>query len=490
MELPKQYNKLVPKPSLNGEASNQSSINVEEAWKIVKEHLKMTINERERTVWLKDFYLKDIQNGTAYFVTSNTVKKNWIEKNIKNLLHSALKNFAGETFSIDIEVKKVETIHDVETKILEELKENKVSLFNPTLNKLSKLKTAQAKAGLNPKLTIDNFVVGNGNNIAFAIAQAIIEKPGITYNPFFIHGSTGVGKTHLMQAIGNALLEANPDLKIKYCTTEQLKEDFIEAIRTNTTANFRKEYRSVDMLLIDDIQFITNATKTQEELFHTFNMLKQANKQIVLVSDKRPQEIRDLSDRLKSRFQGGMIAEIQPPDYETRMAILQKIRLEIEKETDIKINEHYLEFIAENIDDNIRQLEGAVKNLAVTIKYSPIPLTEDALARLLGLDINTKRKKITPDKVIRAVAESFNISPREVKSQKRSAHIAKARQVAMYILRNELEYPLEKVAHFVNRKDHTTVLHACEKIELLMEEDPSFKNQISSILKTLRENLE
>lgn len=490
MELPKQYNKLVPKPTLNETPAEPNSKNVDEAWKIINEHLKMTLPERDRTVWLNDFYLKDIQNGTAYFITTNRVKKDWIEKNIKNLLHNALKDFTGETYTIDVSIKKVETIHDIEAQILDELKDENISIFNPTLTKLSKLKTAQANANLNPNYTFESFVVGNSNNIAFATAQAIIEEPGMSYNPFFIHGNTGVGKTHLMQAIGNALLAENPNLKVKYCSAEQFKEDFIEAIRTHSTNEFRKEYRSLDVLLIDDIQFITKAPKTQEELFHTFNSLKQLNKQIVLVSDRRPQEIKDLSDRLKSRFQGGMVAEIQPPDYETRMAILRKISLEIEQKSNIKIDENYLEFIAENIESNIRQLEGAVKRIAVTLTYSPIPLTEDALAKHLGLDINTKRRKITPDKVIRAVAEAFEISPREIKSQKRSAYIATARQVAMYILRNELEYPLEKVAHFVNRKDHTTVLHACEKIELSMEEDSIFKDKVNSIINFLKENLD
>ena len=484
MDLPTEYKKTLQKKF--SKAPNMGSVNTDSVWKVVKEHIKMHVAQREQVAWFNDFYLDKIQNGTAYFISTSNLKRTWIENNHKVLIKKALKEATGQNLTISIQIHKPSFKQDTATdEILDELETKSPSLFNPTLTKFRKFKEAQNKAGLRPEYTMDEFVVGASNSIAFASANAVVDNPGKVYNPVFIYGKTGVGKTHLMQAVGNKLLKNNSSLKIKYCSAEQFKEDFITAIRTNSTDVFRKEYRGLDIWLIDDVQFITNSPKTQEELFHTFNALYSQNKQVILVSDTPPKEIHGLVERLKSRFEGGLVVDIQAPDFETRMAILKKYT----EQQGVKVPKEYMEFIANNIESNIRQLEGAIKKITVQLKYAPTVFTENDLARILGVDINTKRKKISPDKVINAVANIFELHPKEIRGQKRTAYVSLARQTVMCILRNELEYPLEKVAKFVNRKDHTTVLHACEKIENKMESESSFVDKVKTCISYLEENL-
>jgi chromosomal replication initiator protein len=247
----------------------------------------------------------------------------------------------------------------------------------------------------------------------------------------------------------------------------------ITSIRSKKEQQFREKYRRVDLLIIDDIQFVESYPKTQEALFHTFNTLYQSNKQIVLAADRPPSEIKNLTDRLRSRFEGGMVADIGVPDYETRMAILQQIV----NDKNVEIPNEYLDLIAKNIESNVRELEGALNKILSLARLGDLPSFEDA-AKILQVDIQSKRKKITPKKVINIVADVFEVKVSEIKGKRRTAYIALSRQVVMYILRNELELPLEKVAKEVNRKDHTTVLHACDKIEGMIDEDSRFKEKI------------
>ena len=249
----------------------------------------------------------------------------------------------------------------------------------------------------------------------------------------------------------------------------------ITSIRSKKEQAFREKYRKVDLLIIDDIQFVETYPKTQEALFHTFNTLYQANKQIVLAADRPPSEIKNLTDRLRSRFEGGMVADIGVPDYETRMAILQQTL----EEKNLEIPNEYLDLIAKNIESNVRELEGALNKILSLVRLGDLPSYEEA-AKILQVDIASKRKKITPKKVITSVSEVFDVKPTEIKGNRRTAYVALSRQVVMYILRNELELPLEKVAREVNRKDHTTVLHACEKIEKMIEEDSRFKEKVET----------
>jgi chromosomal replication initiator protein len=284
-----------------------------------------------------------------------------------------------------------------------------------------------------------------------------------------------------MQAIGNEILKRDPNKKVIYISIEQFLNEMVEAIRTKRNEDFRNKYRAVDLLIIDDVQFVETYPRTQEELFHTFNTLYQANKQIILASDRPPKEIKNITDRLRSRFEGGMVADIQTPDYETRIAILRQNL----SEKNTTIPDEYIELIAKNIQSNIRELEGALTKVTSLFKLGINP-TEEDVARILQIDLETKRKRITPKKVIKTVSEVFDVKSSEIKGSRRTAYIAQSRQVVMYILRTELELPLEKVAKEVNRKDHTTVIHACEKIERVKEENPRISEKIDTCVKILR----
>jgi chromosomal replication initiator protein len=283
-----------------------------------------------------------------------------------------------------------------------------------------------------------------------------------------------------MQAIGNEVIKNDPTKEAIYVSIEQFLNEMITSIRSKKEQQFREKYRKVDLLLLDDIQFVENYPKTQEALFHTFNTLYQSNKQIVLAADRPPNEMKNLTDRLRSRFSGGMVADIGIPDYETRMAILQQVVEE--KKADIP-NE-YLDLIASNIESNVRELEGALNKIISLARLGDLPTYEET-AKILQVDIESRRKKITPKKVIDTVSDVFEVKVSEIKGKRRTAYIALSRQVVMYILRTELELPLEKVAKQVNRKDHTTVLHACDKIEGMMKEDSNFKEKVEKCRKLL-----
>jgi len=287
-----------------------------------------------------------------------------------------------------------------------------------------------------------------------------------------------------MQAIGNEVLNRDASKKVVYISIEQFLNEMVEAIRTKRNEDFRNKYRAVDLLMIDDVQFVETYPRTQEELFHTFNTLYQANKQIILASDRPPKEIKNITDRLRSRFQGGMVADIQAPDYETRMAILKQYLLE--KNSSVEVPEEFMQMIAKNIDKNVRELEGSLTKVLSLIKLGMNP-TEEDIAKLLQIDLESKRKKITPMKVIKAVSDVFDVKISEIKGDRRTAYIAQCRQIVMYILRNELSMPLERVAKEVNRNDHTTVLHACEKIDLLKKKDPKFNERLNECYKIIRE---
>ena len=269
-----------------------------------------------------------------------------------------------------------------------------------------------------------------------------------------------------------------------YISIEQFLNEMVEAIRTKRNEDFRNKYRAVDLLIIDDVQFVETYPRTQEELFHTFNTLYQANKQIILASDRPPKEIKNITDRLRSRFQGGMVADIQAPDYETRMAFLKQSLLE--KNGHVQVPEEFLQMIAKNMDKNVRELEGALTKVLSLIKLGMNP-TEEDIAKLLQIDLESKRKKITPIKVIKAVSDVFDVKVSDIKGDRRTAYIAQCRQIVMYILRNELSMPLERVAKEVNRSDHTTVIHACDKIDLLRKKDSKLNERLNECYKIIRE---
>ena len=471
----------ISKPSNSTNVADD--FDTDEVWKKTREYLKATIGTREFGGLFGNVYIEDINNGVVQLSCEAAYKREKILKDYQYALRNSLKKVSGRDFEIEINLRQM----DSSTKkrgyeyINEDKKEDSLDLFSAVEKEKEMYLDALENSGLNPKYLFSNFVVGANNRLAEAVAQAVLDDLGNAYNPVFYYGETGVGKTHLMQAIGNEILKRNAKNKVVYVSIEQFLNEMVEAIRTKRNEDFRNKYRAVDLLIIDDIQFVEALPKTQEELFHTFNTLYQANKQIILASDRPPKEIRNITDRLRSRFEGGMVADIQTPDYETRLAIL---RQDLE-EKNFTIPSEYIELIAKNIESNIRELEGALTKVVSLFKLGVEPTYED-ISKILQIDLDSKRKRISPSKVISVVSDIFDVKASEIKGKRRTAYVAKCRQVVMYILRDELEMSLERVAQEVNRKDHTTVIHAYEKIENLRKEDSRLDEKINTTLKILR----
>ncbi len=337
---------------------------------------------------------------------------------------------------------------------------------------------------LNPKYTFDTFVVGKSNNFAHAAALAVVEAPGMAYNPLFLYGGVGLGKTHLMHAIGHAVKEANPAARIVYVTSEMFTNDMIEAVRAGKNVEFRQRYRNVDLLMIDDIQFIAGKQAVQEEFFNTFNTLHNAGKQIVISSDRPPKEIKALEERLSSRFEWGLVADIQAPDLETRTAILRN-RAQNEH---VEVGDDIINFIAENFVDNIRKLEGSLNRVIMYARLKRMPITL-SFAKEAMKDMLPQKQDIivTPERIRDTVAEYYSIPVESIMSQRRDKEVVMPRQIAMYFCHTMLSLPYKRIASLFDRNDHTTAISACNKITQMISEDSSFADTIESIRIRIRE---
>lgn len=336
------------------------------------------------------------------------------------------------------------------------------------------------RQGLNERYTLDNFVVGGSNELAFAACQAIAHSPGTKYNPLFLYGGVGIGKTHLMQGVGNAVLKQNPNAKVVYISTEQFVQEFVDALRFRKTADFASYYRTADVLIVDDVQFIAGKEKMQEEFFHTFNALHQSNKQIIISSDKPPKEIPTLEDRLRSRFAWGMSIDMQTPDFETRCAIVQS-----KADThNITLPNDVVEYLANNAQTNIRELEGALNQLLAFCEMRGLEPDITIVSGLLSAN-KTRPKHLSAKQIIERTARHFQIPMEDIMGPKRDKDIVVPRQIAMYILRSELHLSFPKIARELGRKDHTTAIHSVEKIEKESQFDASLRLAISEIKERL-----
>jgi len=334
--------------------------------------------------------------------------------------------------------------------------------------------------GLSESYTFANFVVGNCNNLAHAVAQAIVEKPGRAYNPVFFYSGVGLGKTHLIQAIGNEILKRNQNFSVLYCTGESFTNELLDSIQSgsrSTTAKFREKFRKTDVLLIDDIQFIAGREKTQEEFFNTFNALYLSKKQVVLTSDKPPREIAKLDARLSSRFGGGMIADMQPPDFDTRVVILRKKAQNL----NLNIPDEVIDTIAEGVATNIRELEGTFNQVLIYAQARKLKLTPDAVVKILGENFKKQKTKVTPKEIINQICTYYTIKPKDLKGKRRLKEVVRPRQVAMYLLRDLTDLPLTEVGELLGGRDHTTIIHGVEKIEKLLAENLQVREQVSVI---------
>ncbi len=432
-------------------------MDINELWSQALVLLEPEISPISYKTWILSIQPVKIVGKTVILRIDENFIKSMVETRFLTLIENAIQQIAGEEYKVTIIMGEEEP--EDETKPEE---------------KPHKAKSA-AESGLNPKYTFDTFVVGNSNRMAHAASLAVAEAPAKAYNPFFLYGGVGLGKTHLMHSIAHYILDQNPSAKVVYASCETFTNELINSIRDDTNEEFRKKYRNVDVLLIDDIQFISQKERTQEEFFHTFNALHDANKQIIISSDRPPKEIKTLEDRLRSRFEGGLIADIQPPDYETRIAILKK---KAENEH-LNIDDEVLAYIAKNIISNIRELEGALTRVVAYAKLTQASITK-SLAESALKDIFNEQSavEITPERIQEIVAQYYNIRVEDIVGSKRNSSIAKPRQVAMYLSRQMLDMSLPKLGEHFGGRDHTTIIHGINKVQENLKTDKNLQEVI------------
>ncbi len=444
---------------------------LKQKWKVVLETMKeeYEIADISYKTWILPLQVYSvIGNKITILASEDQMGVNYIEKKYLAPLRVTICEILGEEFDIRI-------ISAKEKQAIDNQKSN-ASLVNNN----ESIQTFQ----LNPNYTFETFVVGNNNNLAHAAALAVAESPGQVYNPLFIYGGVGLGKTHLMQAIAHFIIKNNPSLKVLYVTSETFTNELIESLKNQKSTNvqFREKYRNIDVLLIDDIQFIIGKESTQEEFFHTFNALYGSNKQIIISSDKPPKEMETLTERLRTRFEMGLTADIQIPTYETKMAILNK-KAEIEG---YDIPYEVKEYVATHIKSSIRELEGALTKLVAyaTLSHSEITVkfAEDTLKDLISPD---SRREITPELIIQIVADHFNITPADIISQKRNAEIVYPRQIVMYLSRSMTATPLQAIGKALGNRDHTTIIHGADKITKELAKNEATKNVVDILKKKI-----
>jgi chromosomal replication initiator protein len=438
-----------------------------ELWEKTLNIIKGELTEVSFNTWIKSAVPLSISEDTIKFGVPNDFTKEILDTRYKDLLINAIKLISTKRYNIEFLIVSEETAAIEKTK--DETKKN-VQVSD------------EMTATLNPKYTFDSFVIGNSNRFAHAASLAVAESPAKAYNPLFIYGGVGLGKTHLMHAIGHYILKTNPRAKVVYVSSEKFTNELINSIKDDKNVDFRNKYRNVDVLLIDDIQFIAGKERTQEEFFHTFNALHEANKQIILSSDRPPKEIPTLEDRLRSRFEWGLIADIQAPDFETRIAILKK-KADVEK---LNIPNEVMVYIASQIKSNIRELEGALIRIvaysSLTNKEVSVDLASEALKDIIS---NKQSKHITIDLIQDAVSGYYNLKIEDFKSQRRTRNVSFPRQIAMYLCRKLTDMSLPKIGEEFGGRDHTTVIHAYEKISEALQNDEALQNTINDLSKKI-----
>ena len=456
---------------------------VKEKWPEIIEHLRVEhelLNVSFNT-WIKPLKVYDVIDDTAYILVNKDSSVEYIDKKYRLPLMVCIAEITGKEYEIQFVSEDDDKLNEI----------HNASIDN---GQKKKTKSLAEKAGLNPKYTFDTFVVGGNNNFAHAASLAVAESPGEVYNPLFLYGGVGLGKTHLMHSIAHFILDKNPKKKVLYVTSETFTNELIDALRNGKTAgnesamlNFRDKYRNIDVLLIDDIQFIIGKESTQEEFFHTFNHLHTLGKQIIISSDKPPKDIETLESRLRTRFEWGLIADISSPDYETRMAILQK-KIELDHLEKYNIKNDVLDYIAANVKSNIRELEGSLNKLIALYKLNnnnnpiDIALAAEALKDIISSD---NRREVTPELILDIVADHFGITVADLKSKKRDSEIAVPRQICMYLMRTMTDTALKGIGAVLGGKDHSTVKYGVEKIAKAIESDEMMANTINIIKKKI-----
>ncbi len=433
-------------------------------WKSAQELVQREVLSLSYQTWIEPLEAIKYDNSTLYLKVPSSLHRNFLSTNYLPLIQNAFSQVIQQ--SCEVKLLMNGEINDAV-----QSNEQPVASFQ------------DGPVMLNPKYTFDSFIIGNSNRFAHAACLAVAEAPGMAYNPLFLYGGVGLGKTHLMQAIGHFVRQKKSDLLVMYVTSEKFTNELINAIRMNKMEQFRQRYRYVDVLLIDDIQFIAGKERTQEEFFHTFNALYESQKQIILSSDKPPRDMEHLEERLKSRFEWGLIADIQPPDLETRIAILRK-KAEVERLH--SISDETLEFIATKTENNIRELEGALIRVIAYSRLTKAPITLDLVKESLKDLLKSKAdRKATPENIMQMVCQRFGLTQQDMLSRRRSREISYPRQLAMYLVRELTDLSLTQIGDVFGGRDHTTVLHACRSIS----SESADNSELRIMLADMRKNI-
>ncbi|MEI7838658.1 MAG: chromosomal replication initiator protein DnaA [bacterium] len=445
-------------------------------WQSVLGEIELSISRASFVTWFKNTHLIKHKDGVVVVGVPNVFIKQQLERKFNDLIVDTLKKNGLSEVIVEYKIQAVDKDRTRQKEEIIILSDQPAQRQRSRVSSLSH----QYRQGLNERYTFDNFIVGAGNELAYAACQAIVASPGKKYNPLFLYGGVGIGKTHLIQAVGNAVLKKNPDARIVYASTEQFVQEFVDALRFKKNTDFAGFYRGADVLIVDDVQFLAGKEKIQEEFFHTFNALHQANKQIIISSDKPPREIPTLEERLRSRFVWGMSIDMQNPDFETRCAIIQT-KAEIHG---LELTSDVTEYLANYVQTNIRELEGALNQLLAFCEMRELEPTLEVTTSLLGGN-KSRPKHASPRQVIEKTARYFQISVEDIIGSKRDKDIVVPRQIAMYILRSELHLSFPKIARELGKKDHTTAIHSIEKIEKEIVLDSSIKTAIAKIKERL-----
>ena len=470
----------------------------DQIWQAVLGEIELNISRANFTTWFKNTFISSFEEGEVVVCVPNAFTKAWLEKKYHDEIHKALQNVANteiKNITYKVETKKekqeaptprngAESEENTDTDTTQE--ETMESAPSTSANINTSSSASSNRFGLNPKYIFDNFIVGKGNELAHAATKAVAANPGKAYNPLFIYGGVGLGKTHLLQAIGNELSKRTN--KILYLTSEQFTNNYVQAIHNGNAKEFKDHYRNVDLLLVDDVQFMGGKDGTQQEFFHTFNELQQADKQIVLTSDKPPKSIPALEKRLISRFEAGMVADISQPDIETKIAILANKA----KEKNSPLDKEVLEYIANNVKNNIRELEGALNRVIAFHEFNNSPPTIKTVKNILNdLLTNTQTKSTSPKDILNAVAKFYDISSKELTGKGRKKELVWPRQMTIYLMREEINTSYPTIGHELGGRDHTTAMHAYNKVASeVKKENEKIKQEMESIRQILTNDVE
>ncbi len=450
-------------------------MNNQQLWQAMLGSLEITLSKGNFNTWFKNTGI--IEKGEDYIIVGvpSNFALDWIKNKFHTLLLKSLKSLSPEIKEIRYFVGNLKTEAEKQGTLLQRTESDSKNTV------IYKETTSGPAPTLNKTYTFETFIVGKNNELAHAAGVGVSKNPGTQYNPLFIYGGVGLGKTHLMHAVGNKLLANNPRLRVLYATSEKFTTDYIEALRQKKIDDFKRRYRQVDMLLIDDIQFIAGKEQTQEEFFHTFNELRDKGKQIILTADRLPKDIPAIEQRLVSRFEWGMVADIGAPSLETRIAIL-KTKL---AKSGINLEEKVVQYVAENVINNIRELEGALNKIIVYQQIENGPITFDEVKELLQNIVNAKKKTVSIKKIADCVASFYSITTDDLIKQSRRKEYVKPRQAAMYLTRKELGSSYPSIGEFFGGRDHTTVMHGVEKVEKAVSAQDQIKQELDLILEKI-----